>query len=143
MKIAQTVNFLTLIGAMAIASSCNNATQRERTTAIDSDMIVRISEIEIFPEHIEDYKKILKEEAAVSVDIEPGVIAIFPMVQNQDPTQVRIIEIYADDAAYRSHLKTPHFLYYKTETLNMVKDLKLVDMDIMDQETMREIFKKL
>lgn len=110
---------------------------------IEKDMIVRMSEIEILPEYLEEYKKILKEEAAASVHVEPGVIAIFPMYQMNNPRQVRIIEIYANHEAYQKHLKTPHFQFYKTETLKMIKDLKLVDMDNIDYETMQEIFKKL
>jgi 4-carboxymuconolactone decarboxylase len=106
-------------------------------------MMVRISEIEILPEYLEEYKSILKVEAAASVKIEPGVIAIFPMYQEKDSTQIRIIEIYANKVAYQSHLKTPHFQYYKSSTVKMVKSLKLVDMGIIDQETMLDIFKKL
>ena len=110
---------------------------------IENDMMVRISEIEILPEKLEEYKVILKEEAATSVRIEPGVIAIFPMYQKESPTQVRIVEIYADNAAYKSHLQTPHFQHYKTSTLEMVKSLKLIDMTSMDGQAMLEIFKKL
>lgn len=110
---------------------------------IKSDMMVRISEIEIIPEYIEQYKAILKEESSASVSIEPGVIAIFPMYQKEDPMQIRIIEIYADKNAYQSHLQTPHFQHYKTSTLKMVKSLKLVDMDSIDKETMNEVFQKL
>ncbi|NPE47844.1 antibiotic biosynthesis monooxygenase [Sphingobacterium sp. arapr2] len=106
-------------------------------------MMVRISEIEIQPEYLEEYKAILKEESAASVEVEPGVIAIFPMYQKEHPTQVRIIEIYANKAAYQSHLQTPHFQHYKTTTLDMVKSLKLVDMNGIDQETMLNIFSKL
>lgn len=105
-------------------------------------MIIRISEIEIYPEHLEAYKKILKEESAASVKLEPGVISIFPLFQKQDSTQFRILEIYASKEAYQSHLKTPHFQEYKTSTLKMVKSLKLVDMDGIDLETMPLIFKK-
>jgi len=64
-------------------------------------------------------------------------------LQREQPTQVRIIEIYADKAAYEQHLQTPHFKKYKTSTLKMVKALKLVDMESLDQETMKAIFKKL
>lgn len=110
---------------------------------IEPDMMVRISEIEIVPEHLEAYKAILKEEAAASVIIEPGVIAIFPMYQKENPTQLRIVEIYADKKAYESHLQTPHFQHYKTSTLKMVKTLNLVDMNSIDKETMPEIYKKL
>ncbi|WP_281233850.1 putative quinol monooxygenase [Flavobacterium gelatinilyticum] len=111
-------------------------------SAQKKDQMVRMSEIEIVPEYLEQYKAILKEEAEASVRLEPGVIAIFPMFQKEDPNQVRILEIYADKESYQSHLKTPHFLVYKTSTLKMVKSLKLVDMNPLDPETMPEMFKK-
>ncbi len=107
------------------------------------DRMVRISEIEILPEYLEEYKTILEKESAASVKIEPGVIAIYPMYQKENPGQIRILEIYANQAAYRSHLKTPHFLHYKTATLKMVRSLKLVDMEAIDPETMNLVFKKL
>lgn len=110
---------------------------------IRHDLIIRICEIEIFPEHLEQYKTILKEEAAASLAKEPGVITIFPLFQKEQPTQARIVEIYADKAAYQAHLQTPHFEKYKTTTVKMVKDLKLVDMESLDKETMRSIFRKL
>lgn len=111
--------------------------------SMDTDMIIRISEIEIVPEYLKAYNAILKEEAAISIKIEPGVIAIFPMYQKENPTQIRIVEIYANRAAYEQHLKTPHFQKYKTTTLKMVKSLKLIDMGSLDIETMPEIFKKI
>lgn len=105
-------------------------------------MIVRVSEIEIDAGHLESYKAILIEEAEASVRLETGVIAIFPMYERENPTRVRILEIYASREAYESHLNTPHFKKYKTTTLNMVKSLKLVDMGAMDAETMAKMFKK-
>ncbi|MES2465184.1 MAG: antibiotic biosynthesis monooxygenase [Armatimonadota bacterium] len=106
-------------------------------------MMVRISEIEIHSNHLAEYKAILKEEAEASVRLEPGVIAIFPIYQRENPTQVRILEMYASREAYQSHLKTPHFQKYKTTTLAMVKSLKLVDMEALDKETMTQIFRKI
>jgi quinol monooxygenase YgiN len=112
-------------------------------SAQQKDMMVRISEIEIVPEYLDEYKAILKEESAASVKLEPGVIAIFPMFEKENRTQVRILEIYASRVAYESHLKTPHFQKYKTTTLKMVKSLRLVDMEAIDAETMIRIFKKM
>ena len=112
-------------------------------SAQQKEMMIRISEIEIDPVYLEEYKAILKMEAAESVKLEPGVIAIFPMYQKENPTQIRILEMYADKAAYESHLKTPHFLLYKTSTLKMVKSLKLIDMDAIDAGTMPLLFRKL
>ncbi|MGF6849181.1 4-carboxymuconolactone decarboxylase [Chitinophaga sp. W3I9] len=125
------------------ANSLRKLLSEPAIPVIEPDMMVRISEIEIVPEYQEEYTSILKTEAAASVKIEPGVIAIFPMFQQLNPTQLRIIEIYANKAAYRSHLQTPHFQHYKTSTLKMVKSLKLVDMESIDKETIPEIFRKL
>lgn len=105
-------------------------------------MMVRISEIEIDSVYLEEYKAILKEEAAASVKVEPGVIAIFPMYQKEKPTQIRILEIYADKVSYEQHLKRPHFQKYKTTTLKMVKSLKLIDMAPIDESTMLLMFRK-
>lgn len=110
---------------------------------IEPDMMVRIAEIEIFPEFLEEYVAILKEEATASVNIEQGVIAIFPMCQKENPTQIRLVEIYANRAAYESHLKTPHFQQYKTSTIKMIKSLKLIDMKSLDSEITSLIFKKV
>jgi quinol monooxygenase YgiN len=107
-----------------------------------TEIMVRISEIEIVARYLDEYKAILKEEAAASVRLEPGVIAIFPMYQKQHPTQMRILEIYANREAYESHLQTSHFQRYKTTTARMVKSLKLVDMGVVDAETMSRIFRK-
>ncbi|MGI8951658.1 MAG: putative quinol monooxygenase [Chitinophagaceae bacterium] len=105
--------------------------------------MIRISEIEIDSNYLEQYKAILKEESRATVKLEPSVIFIYPMYQKEYPTQVRILEIYANREAYESHLKTPHFQKYKTTTLKIVKSLKLVDMEAIDEETMPEIFRKL
>lgn len=125
------------------ANTLRKLLSQPTVSIIEPDMLVRISEIEILPDYLEEYNSILKEEASASVKLEPGVIAIFPMYQQESPTQIRIIEMYANQAAYQSHLKTPHFQHYKTSTLHMIKSLKLVDMNSIDKETMSEIFKKL
>ena len=65
------------------------------------------------------------------------------MSHKENPTKVKILEIYASREAYEAHLKTPHFQKYKTTTLEMVKSLKLVDMDALDAQTMARIFKKM
>ena len=109
----------------------------------ENDMMIRVSEIEIEPNHLEEYKLILKEEAQASMRLEPGVISIYPMYRKDNPSHVTILEIYASRDAYESHLKTKHFLKYKTSTLEMVKSLQLIDMEAIDAETMPEIFSKL
>ncbi|WP_394678671.1 carboxymuconolactone decarboxylase family protein [uncultured Sphingobacterium sp.] len=110
---------------------------------IAPDMMVRIAEIEIVPEYLEQYNAILKDQSSQSLKIEPGVISIFPMYQKDNPTILRLIEIYASKSAYESHIKSDHFQEYKTSTLKMVKSLKLVEMGAINPETMTLIFQKL
>lgn len=106
-------------------------------------MLVRISEIEIYPQYRDAYLEAALEVGATSVREEPGVIAIFPMIQQRDSCQVRILEIYAGPEAYRHHIGTAHFQTYKQGTLHMVKRLDLVDMIPMNPAAMPEIFRKM
>ncbi len=115
------------------------ATSEQRGEAM---AMVRVAEIEVGPGDLDAYQAILKEEAEASVRLEPGVIAIFPMIEKEHPTHVRILEIYASRAAYEAHLLTPHFLRYKTTTAEMVKSLKLVEMRAIDAESMVRLFRK-
>ena len=130
-------------GALFALQAPAGASGGRDSRGMNKEMLVRISEIEIHPNYLKEYKTILKEEAEDSVRLEAGVISIFPMYRRDKPTEIRILEIYASREAYESHLKTPHFQKYKTTTLKMVKSLKLVDMDVMDAKTMTEIFKKM
>lgn len=130
-----------LVSALAAAALVWGASSTAR--AQEQQMMVRMSEIQVHPDYVEQYKEILKEEAEASVRLEPGVIAIFPMYQRGEESNVRILEMYANRAAYEAHLKTPHFLKYKSSTLHMVKSLKLVDMQTADAKTMGSMFRKL
>lgn len=112
-------------------------------SAQKSNMMIRIAEIEIDAKYTKTYQAILQEEANASVLAEPGVIAIYPLYQKDNPTQVRILEIYANREAYELHLKSAHFLKYKTSTQAMVKSLKLVEMENIDASGMVEIFRKM
>ncbi len=75
----------------------------------DSTMIVRISEIEVYPEYLEEYLEFAHNVGATSVREEPGVICIYPMQQLRNDCQIRILEIYASQEAYQSHIKSAHF----------------------------------
>ena len=105
-------------------------------------MIVRVAEIEVYPEFLKDYLKAARRVAAESVRKEPGVICIFPNQVKDDETKIRIVEIYRNKEAYLYHLSTPHFQTYKQGTLHMVKSLNLLDMKPLDPEAMPLMFSK-
>jgi quinol monooxygenase YgiN len=140
MEIKRSTYLILLITMICL--SCEQK-QKNQNSIVPETMMIRIAEIEIDPAYLDEYIGILKEEAEASVRLEAGVISIYPMFQKENPTQVRILEIYANEEGYKTHLQTPHFKHYKTATANMVKSLKLIDMSALDEQTMPQIFKKL
>ena len=89
--------------------------------------MVRIAKIVVDPARLESYQSALKEEIEASVRLEPGVLTLYAVSEKDNPHHVTILEIYADSAAYKSHIRTPHFLKYKEGTKDMVKALELID----------------
>ncbi|MBX2898569.1 MAG: antibiotic biosynthesis monooxygenase [Cyclobacteriaceae bacterium] len=92
-----------------------------------SQQVVRVAKLVIDSAQVEAYRQLLKEGIETSVKVEPGVITLYAVSEKNRPTHFTILEIYASQAAYEAHLKTPHFLKYKNGTMGMVKSLELVD----------------
>ena len=93
------------------------------------EKIVRLAEIEVVSEYLEEYMAFAKEVGETSVKVEPGVLTLFSMQTKEDPCKIYILEIYADQEAYQSHIQTAHFKKYKEGTAQMVKSLKLIDVN--------------
>jgi quinol monooxygenase YgiN len=47
------------------------------------------------------------------------------MSDRDEPNKITVVEIYASQEAYNSHIASPHFLKYKNGTMKMVDSLKL------------------
>ena len=116
--------FALLCGVMVVAVTLSATSI---ATGKPEQPLVRIAELEIDPAQLPAYRNALSEEIATSIRVEPGVLTLYAVALKGNPTQIRIFEIYADQAAYEAHLQTPHFKKYKTETQNMVKALKLIE----------------
>jgi predicted TIM-barrel fold metal-dependent hydrolase/quinol monooxygenase YgiN len=100
------------------------------------ERIVRLAEIEVYPEKLNEYMEYAKVVGTVSMASEPGVIGLFSMQDKADPNKVYILEVYADREAYQAHLQTAHFKKYKEGTAEMVKSLKLIDTNPMITATL-------
>ena len=90
---------------------------------------VRLSRIVVDSTRLASYKALLKEEIEASMRKEPGVLTLYAVFERKRPNHLTILEMYADEAAYQAHVKTPHFLKYKQGTLAMVQELELLDTD--------------
>lgn len=108
---------------MVLLNCYGNAVAQEKK------QIVRLARLVIDSTQLESYKAFLKEGAETAVRVEPGVLTLYAVSEKEQPTRFTILEIYADSAAYRTHLQTPHFIKYKTATKDMVKSLELVETD--------------
>jgi quinol monooxygenase YgiN len=111
---------------MTISATIMSFSAADATAATDPPM-VRIAEIEVDPAQLAAYKVLLKEEQETSVRIEPGVIMLHSVAIADRPTNIRLLEVYADRSAYEAHIRSPHFVKYKTSTERMVKSLKLIE----------------
>jgi quinol monooxygenase YgiN len=92
-------------------------------------VVVRIAELDIDPNQIDEYKTLLAVEIEASVALEPGVLFLHAVSIKDAPYKVRLLECYASQAAYDAHLRSPYFLTYKSLTAGMVLALTLTEVD--------------
>lgn len=88
---------------------------------------VRLSRIVVDSTRLEEYNAYLKEEIEASMTLEEGVLTLYATAEKERPNHITILEIYASEEAYKSHIKTTHFIKYKEGTLDMVQELELID----------------
>ena len=89
--------------------------------------MVRMAKLVIDSARLTHYTQLLKEEIEASLRLEPGVLTLYAVAEKNKPTHITILEIYADENAYKAHLQTPHFIKYKAGTKEMVRSLDLVE----------------
>ena len=100
-----------------------------KSFAQSSSQYIRIAKIVVDSAKLKEYNAALKEHAEAAVKVEPGVIMLYAVAEKLQPTHVSVFEIYSSVEAYQTHIKTPHFLKYKTTVQDMVKELQLIDVN--------------
>jgi quinol monooxygenase YgiN len=83
------------------------------------------------PAQLDSYNTALKAQMATAIKVEPGVLTYYAVADKANPSHITILEIYADTAAYQSHIQTAHFKKYKATVQNMVKSLELEDVNLI------------
>lgn len=92
-----------------------------------ADGIVRLSKIEVYPQHIGEYMRYAAEVGEISLRTEPGVLTMYAVCEKENPCMVTILETYTSRKSYEKHIASEHFQKYKQGTLHMVKSLVLSD----------------
>ena len=128
---------LTFATTMILFSACGESLPKESAWTdnnmceklpMQSDGIVRLSKIQVKPEYLDEYMKYAVEVGTISLETEPGVLTMYSVADKEPPCNITILETYASQEAYKSHIASEHFQKYKQGTLHMVDSLLLDDV---------------
>lgn len=129
--------FLIVVTALIAFSSCGSSNSEATTIQSDNmceklpmmpDGIVRLSKIKVNPDYIDEYMKYAVEVGTISLQTEPGVLTMYAVADKENPANITILETYASQEAYKSHIASAHFQKYKQGTIHMVDSLRLDDV---------------
>jgi quinol monooxygenase YgiN len=90
---------------------------------------VRIAQLEVDPRRLEEFKAALRENASMSVRVEPGVFTIYAVSLKENPNRFLVFEMYKDEATYSAHRETSHFRKFFESTREMVTSRTFLDVD--------------
>lgn len=91
-----------------------------------------MAKLVIDPAQLDEYKKVLAKEMKASVTNEPGVLALLATTETANPNVFHLLELYADDEAYKAHIAGPYFQKYNKAVQNMVTDKTLIVNKLQD-----------
>ena len=99
--------------------------------AQDSNRMYRIAKIKVDAKQLAVYTALLQEQMTSAIKLEPGVLSYTAVADKKDATSITILEVYASNKAYQSHILTPHFKKYKDAVKDMVLALELIDTNLV------------
>jgi quinol monooxygenase YgiN len=123
LKIQQATSVFLLTGMLTIIVFYSNAQSSNR--------MYRIAKIKVDVNQLSAYKVALQEQMNAAIKLEPGVLSYTAVADKKDPTQITILEVYASQEAYQSHILTAHFKKYKGTVMDMVLALELIDTELV------------
>jgi len=131
MRKAMTGVLLTIGAAMLASCAVSSPVSREQGAAVPAaqPLVARFWELEVDPAQLDAFRALGAENQKASTRLEPGVLMMHAVQLADAPTRVRVLEVYASQTAYEAHIRTPHFLKYKTASAQMVKSQKLVPIN--------------
>src|SRR5262245_42231606 len=94
--------------ALILAASVSLPLLSERASAdAIPGQFVLVVELEIDPAQLEPFKAAIKENGETAVRVEPGCRSFSAVFEKDNPTRVRLFEIYDNADAFKAHLETP------------------------------------
>ena len=95
-------------------------------TSIAAGPLVIIAEFEVKPGKLAEFLELAEVDARHSVADEPGCRQFTVTVDREPPDRVVLFEVYDDEAAFDSHLETPHLKAFREgiETLVVSRHIR-------------------
>lgn len=122
-RIQRAISVLLMTGILVTIAFTSNAQSSNR--------MYRIAKIKVDTNQLSAYKVALQEQMNAAIKLEPGVLSYTAVADKKDATQITILEVYASQEAYQSHILTPHFKKYKETVKDMVLALELIDTELV------------
>lgn len=128
------------LSAVASAQTMEDKKMNAEKLPMTDSGIVRLSKIEVYPEHLEEYLIFAAEVGTISLQEEAGVLTMYAVAEKDNPCIITILETYASEEAYKAHIASAHFQKYKTGTIHMVKNLQLIDQQPLNPHNVLKNF---
>ena len=82
-------------------------------------------EFDIHPQHLAEFTRLVRINAAASLAHEPGCHRFDVLLPIPDRATVALYEIYDDEAAFAAHLASPHFKTFAAAIEGFVRERRL------------------
>lgn len=98
-----------------------------------NNLNVRLASVGVLKEKDEDFREAVFTNMKTSIEKEEGVLMMYAMTLQEDPTQWRFFEVYASEEAYQTHRDTDHFKTYISKTADCIyeKTLQVLSGDTL------------
>jgi quinol monooxygenase YgiN len=91
-------------------------------------------DFQLHPGALREFLPLMVENANKSRDLEPGCERFDVLIPKDCADRVLLYEIYTDKAAFGEHLRAAHFLSFNQATQAMVKDKKIVEYTLENDD---------
>lgn len=79
-----------------------------------------IVHLDVVPEKLEEFMKIVRAHGEYSVNAEDGCLDFKVLVSQDDKHHVILVETYSDNDALQSHWDSKHMAAYREKTAHMI-----------------------
>lgn len=117
------------------------ATKPDKFDVVGSnDFSIHLAKVSIEKGKKQEFANVVETEMRISVAEEPGVIAMFAGTDKNNPDDWYFYEIYKNDDAYNTHIKSQQFKDYISGSQDFLTDKKLqvLNGDILNSQDQLE-----